>query len=258
MQWYESLGVYLFVRRGDTMEGRTRRDRQYVWLIAAVAVLAAAAVILGTAQTGQAGGFYGGQSCYPHNEYVYNPGSADVSALGWVRFAESELEYPQTPEADYGGGKFFFAAEGKVRQDGGWQGLSGTMSALIFWDVGGLSIFKSGCMAEVQSTFEENSLTTGGLEMEGEGAIFGFPGRSGAQPAVMSLGVAPSETAGKVAVHASFELGTTCFEGDTPSDETEVGFAADSSLVKLSAPNRDAGRWGFPSGYGPSNCPGAG
>ena len=237
-----------------------RRDSWILWLLAAL--VGATVAVLGMASAGRAGGYGVGQSCYPHNEFVYKPGDADVSASGWMRFDESELEYPNTDETDNGGGKMYFSAAGSVRQTGAYPSMSGTMQALVFWDIGGITAFKSSCVAEVQATREGD---VGGLEMEGEGTILGFPGMNGIRgirSAVMSLTVTPSDTPGALSVHPGFELGTTCFEGDTPSDETEVGFSGDTTLVKLSSPNVDVGRWGFPSGYGPggsglSLCPGA-
>jgi hypothetical protein len=193
-----------------------------------------------------------------------------VSSDGTGKFTESELQYGFLSGSNHGGGKVEWDLWGKVSQKSTDRSnptpgkLSGEIELDVEFDNGTEIKFQSRCVAEVQSTWEgEDGYTKdGGIELEAEGIVKGFPadprgGNAAAssstsgQDAVVTARILPS---GKVAF--AVELGKTCFEG-YPFSETEIGFNTEDTKLDSDAPPRDSGRWGFPNGNGPGNCPGA-
>jgi hypothetical protein len=244
------------------MSSRNRR-----WAGGSLTSLAALIFVAALSATPSVAGGDDGRtrSCYPGNEYVYSPGSAQVESSGEGKFTESELEYGFLNDTNHGGGDVEWDLAGKVVQRNNNNRMSGDLELKVEFDNGDKVTFKSRCVAEVQSTYEEESHHDGGIELEAEGTVKGFPadpngggnvstlsGNGRGQDAVVMARITPD---GKVAF--SIELGSTCFEG-YPFNETELGFNTENTDMDLDAPNRDVGRWGFPNGYGPSNCDGAG
>ncbi len=253
-----------------------------VGLIGLVALLAAFTPPQPQAPASAAGT---GGSCYPLNQYSYNDlgdpsGPAfQASGAGMARFSESEIQFPyETPYDGPGGRLLWMYREIATTPTGAHNtpyggSFAGSVSAIILWDDGTLSIFRSGCVAEVQTIYDCGEVGVPcrrEAEMEAEGTLIGFPdGGSSPQPAVASLQVKYEEGTRDLLLGFSVELGTTCFEGDTAEAETEFGLHAgfltsegveggSGHVLGYSlSPPSTSGAWSFPDGHDYSNCPGA-
>jgi len=199
-------------------------------------------------------------ACYS-NQFVYTDGAGSSVGAGSATSADSELEFPGQAEVNLGSITFGWAYTAIVSgpntelQPSG--NIRGFLSVRANLPGNNTLTFISSCIAEVGV---ENGLDKT-MEMEAEGFVVGFPTFGAPQPAVLTLDVASEGGIAVDTAHISVELGSTCFEGATESDETELNVtsATDEGGTNsgLFTVHGDGQRWSFPDGFNPDNCPGA-
>jgi hypothetical protein len=197
-------------------------------------------------------------ACYP-NQYTIAPGTTAGKSFGWTRFPNGNIEH--TSFSQEIGGKLLWSASLAVTGSNGGDAqvqssagaMSGLISATIIWDNGLVTTFITRCAAEVSTDSQ------GGMEMETEGWVFGFPGvQPMLLPAIGTLTVSPpGGEQDYLAVAFSIDFGTTCFpdRGTYQNDELKVTNEESTSTSGIVlAKHAAAGRWGFPSGITPETC----
>ena len=205
-------------------------------------------------------------SCYPTNEFVYDGNTGATHGDGRVLsgwFSESELDNMglQTLPG-YGQIDANFWVDVLGANTGSSDGyMAGALIVKIKWADSklGVTTFESGCVAEI-GTESQIDAKMGALEAEFEGFVDNFPGITGKKPAVASIKVKQdSDRPSRYVFSFGLELGRTCFEGADPDGDIEIGGIQVNRLTTTNfhIDNTYAGRWAFPTSYGPGNCPGA-